>query len=66
MHLDERIALVGKLLFGIQKGPEVLKHVRSAGQPLVDDWACLKSFVSTKKKLQSHRTLNCLRFGSSS
>lgn len=47
MHLDERIALVGKLLFGIQKGPEVLKHVRSAGQPLVDDWACLKSFVST-------------------
>ncbi|PHU01324.1 hypothetical protein BC332_31111 [Capsicum chinense] len=47
MHLDNSIALVGKLLFGIQKGPEVLKRVRSAGQPLVDDWACLKSFVRT-------------------
>uniref|UniRef100_M1B309 Vacoular processing enzyme 1 n=1 Tax=Solanum tuberosum TaxID=4113 RepID=M1B309_SOLTU len=47
MHLDNSIALVGKLLFGIKKGPEVLTSVRPAGQPLVDDWDCLKSYVRT-------------------
>nr|AWD84476.1 asparaginyl endopeptidase 3b [Petunia x hybrida] len=47
LHLDNSMALVGKLLFGIKKGPEVLKRVRSDGQLLVDDWACLKSFVRT-------------------
>lgn len=45
MHLDDSIKLVGKLLFGIQKGPEVLETVRPAGQPLVDDWQCLKTLV---------------------
>ncbi|XP_075112182.1 vacuolar-processing enzyme-like [Nicotiana tabacum] len=47
LHLDNSIALVGKLLFGIEKGPEVLSSVRPAGHPLVDDWNCLKSFVRT-------------------
>lgn len=45
MHLDESMKLVGKLLFGMEKGPEVLKKVRPAGQPLVDDWRCLKKLV---------------------
>lgn len=45
MHLDSSIELVGKLLFGLEIGPEVLKTVRPAGQPLVDDWACLKTLV---------------------
>ncbi|KAK6927302.1 Peptidase C13, legumain [Dillenia turbinata] len=47
MHIDNSIKLVGKLLFGIEKGSEVLKTVRPAGQPLVDDWDCLKTLVRT-------------------
>lgn len=47
MHIDESIKLVGKLLFGMKKGPEVLTSVRPAGQPVVDDWDCLKSLVRT-------------------
>ncbi|KAI3468149.1 hypothetical protein Pfo_024812 [Paulownia fortunei] len=47
MHIDNSIKLIGKLLFGIEKGPEVLKTIRPAGQPLVDDWNCLKSLVRT-------------------
>lgn len=46
MHLDDSIELVGKLLFGIEKGPKVLMAVRPAGQPVVDDWQCLKTLVS--------------------
>ncbi|KAM5565977.1 vacuolar-processing enzyme [Rosa sericea] len=45
MHIDESMKLIGKLLFGIKKGPEVLSAVRPAGQPLVDDWDCLKTMV---------------------
>lgn len=47
MHIDNSVTMVGKLLFGIEKGPEVLKAVRPAGQPLVDDWDCLKTLVRT-------------------
>ncbi|KAL8244748.1 hypothetical protein R6Q59_011006 [Mikania micrantha] len=47
MHIDSSIELVGKLLFGLEKGPEVLNAVRSAGKPIVDDWTCLKTFVRT-------------------
>lgn len=46
IHIDNSVKLVGKLLFGIEKGPEVLNVVRSAGLPLVDDWDCLKTSVS--------------------
>ncbi|CAB4296700.1 unnamed protein product [Prunus armeniaca] len=45
MHMDQTMKLIGKLLFGIKKGPEVLNAVRPAGQPLVDDWDCLKTMV---------------------
>ncbi|CAO2816727.1 unnamed protein product [Amaranthus hypochondriacus] len=47
VHLDQSITLVGKLLFGIEKGPAVLQTVRPSGQPLVDDWRCLKTLVKT-------------------
>ncbi|CAK9145318.1 unnamed protein product [Ilex paraguariensis] len=47
MHLDNSVNLIGKLLFGIDKGTEVLKTIRPAGQPLVDDWDCLKTLVRT-------------------
>lgn len=45
MHIDDNMKLIGKLLFGIEKGPELLSSVRPAGQPLVDDWDCLKTLV---------------------
>ncbi|XP_061374951.1 vacuolar-processing enzyme-like [Gastrolobium bilobum] len=47
MHIDNSMKLIGKLLFGIEKGSEVLSSVRPAGQPLVDDWDCLKTLVRT-------------------
>ncbi|XP_010526069.1 PREDICTED: vacuolar-processing enzyme gamma-isozyme-like [Tarenaya hassleriana] len=50
MHVDNSIKLIGKLLFGIEKGPEVLDHVRPAGQPVVDDWSCLKAMVRAYEK----------------
>ncbi|WOK95761.1 vacuolar-processing enzyme-like [Canna indica] len=46
-HIDNSIELIGKLLFGSEQGPHMLKTVRPAGQPLVDDWSCLKSMVRT-------------------
>ncbi|XWS17660.1 hypothetical protein CRYUN_Cryun33cG0086700 [Craigia yunnanensis] len=47
MHVDNSMKLIGKLLFGIERGPEVLNTVRPAGRPLVDDWKCLKKMVRT-------------------
>ena len=47
MHVDNSVKLIGKLLFGIEKGPEVLNAVRPAGSALVDDWHCLKTMVRT-------------------
>ncbi|XP_061374750.1 vacuolar-processing enzyme-like [Gastrolobium bilobum] len=47
MHIDNSVKLIGKLLFGIEKGPEVLNTVRPAGLALVDDWDCLKTMVRT-------------------
>lgn len=45
VHIDNSVKLIGKLLFGIEKGPEVLDAIRPAGRPLVDDWDCLKNMV---------------------
>ncbi|GMG99093.1 hypothetical protein Nepgr_000933 [Nepenthes gracilis] len=47
MHIDNSMKLIGKLLFGIEKAPEVLQTVRPAGHPLVDDWDCLRMMVRT-------------------
>ncbi|MBA0694049.1 hypothetical protein Goari_004382 [Gossypium aridum] len=47
MHTDHSVKLIGKLLFGIERGLEVLNTIRPAGQPLVDDWKCLKKMVRT-------------------
>ncbi|KAG2589403.1 hypothetical protein PVAP13_5NG236500 [Panicum virgatum] len=46
-HVDNSVELIGSLLFGSEDGPRVLKAVRAAGEPLVDDWSCLKSMVSS-------------------
>jgi hypothetical protein len=45
-HLDSSIDFVGRLVFGFEKGPSMLEAVRTSGQPLVDDWDCLKRMVS--------------------
>ncbi|XP_047341072.1 vacuolar-processing enzyme-like [Impatiens glandulifera] len=50
LHLDNSIQLIGKLIFGIEKGPDVLSYVRPAGKPLVDDWNCLKALVRVFEK----------------
>ncbi|KAG6505919.1 hypothetical protein ZIOFF_031232 [Zingiber officinale] len=47
LHIDASVELIGNLLFGAERGPEVLQMVRPAGQPLVDDWSCLRSMVRT-------------------
>ncbi|KAI8530998.1 hypothetical protein RHMOL_Rhmol11G0103400 [Rhododendron molle] len=47
MHIDNSVKMIAKLLFGIERGPEVLKTFRPAGKPLVDDWDCLKTLVRT-------------------
>ncbi|KAM0908357.1 hypothetical protein ACQ4PT_015513 [Festuca glaucescens] len=44
-HLDSSIDFIGKLVFGFEKGPSVLEAPRSSGQPVVDDWDCLKRMV---------------------
>uniref|UniRef100_A0A0D9YAK4 Legumain prodomain domain-containing protein n=1 Tax=Oryza glumipatula TaxID=40148 RepID=A0A0D9YAK4_9ORYZ len=44
-HVDNSVELIGNLLFGSEEGPRVLKAVRATGEPLVDDWSCLKSMV---------------------
>ncbi|KAJ8531404.1 hypothetical protein K7X08_026838 [Anisodus acutangulus] len=44
-QVDNNVKHLGELLFGVEKGKEVLHSVRPAGQPLVDNWDCLKSFV---------------------
>ncbi|XP_022131350.1 vacuolar-processing enzyme-like [Momordica charantia] len=47
VHIDNSVKLIGKLLFGIEEGPKVLNGVRPTGQPLVDNWDCLKTMVRT-------------------
>ncbi|XP_068318431.1 legumain [Pyrus communis] len=44
-HLDASIQFIGTFLYGPGKGPSTLNSVRALGQPLVDDWGCLKSMV---------------------
>jgi hypothetical protein len=45
-HLDNSIDFIGKLVFGFENGASVLQAPRSSGQPVVDDWDCLKRMVS--------------------
>ena len=45
-QVDKNVKHLGELLLGVEKGNEVLNSVRPARQPLVDNWDCLKSYVS--------------------
>lgn len=50
-HVDSTIKAIGTSLFGGNQGFEMLTNtLRSAGQPIVDDWDCLKSMVGTYEK----------------
>ncbi|KMT17972.1 hypothetical protein BVRB_2g033180 [Beta vulgaris subsp. vulgaris] len=40
---------IGKAVFGDDNGIQMIKTVRSAGQPVVDDWDCFKTLVDTYK-----------------
>jgi legumain len=44
-RVDGSVETIGGRLFGSEEGPKILNAVRPAGQPLVDDWDCLKSIV---------------------
>jgi legumain len=44
-HLDSSIDFIGRLIFGFENGPKMLEAVRASGEPLVDDWDCLKRMV---------------------
>lgn len=46
-HLDGSISMIGKLLFEPGKSNSILNRKRDPGLPLVDDWDCLKSMVSS-------------------
>ncbi|PKU69110.1 Vacuolar-processing enzyme [Dendrobium catenatum] len=45
VHVDNSINLIGKLLFGLEKGIQVLSAVPKTGHPFVDDLACLESII---------------------
>ncbi|MCL7049068.1 hypothetical protein MKW94_008376, partial [Papaver nudicaule] len=43
-YVDGSMNLIGEFLFGsVEKSSNVMKAVRPAGQPLVDDWSCYKT-----------------------
>jgi len=44
-HVDHNIHLIENILFGAKKSSTMMVHVRAIGQPLVDDWDCLKTLV---------------------
>lgn len=46
-HVDSSVQAIGEALFGANQGLDLLKAVRSSGQPIVDDWDCFKTLVGT-------------------
>ncbi|GAU43876.1 hypothetical protein TSUD_179710 [Trifolium subterraneum] len=46
-HVDHKIHLIGNLLLGEKKSSTMMFHVPASGQPLVDDWDCLKILFET-------------------
>ncbi|KAK6911184.1 Peptidase C13, legumain [Dillenia turbinata] len=49
-HVDQSIENIVTTLFGTKDGKMVTNGVRASGQPVVDDWDCLKTFVKTYKE----------------
>lgn len=46
-YVDKSVHMISSILFGEEKGSTIIVDVRASGQPLVDDWDCLKTFVRT-------------------
>nr|XP_004499587.1 vacuolar-processing enzyme gamma-isozyme-like [Cicer arietinum] len=46
-HDDQSVYLIWKLLFGEDTTSTMMANLRSAGQPLVDDWDCLRMLKNT-------------------
>lgn len=57
---DDNIHSLAVLLFGETNASRIIEYVRPTGQPLVDDWDCLKMLVS----LASPLSLFCVKFSS--
>ncbi|XP_048495118.1 vacuolar-processing enzyme gamma-isozyme [Beta vulgaris subsp. vulgaris] len=47
--VDSTFEEIGKAVFGDDNGTQMIKTVRSAGRPVVDDWDCFKTLVDTYK-----------------
>ncbi|GMH12406.1 hypothetical protein Nepgr_014247 [Nepenthes gracilis] len=48
-HVDRSVQAIGELVIGAKNAAEVMRAVRPQGQPLVDDWDCLKTLVDIYK-----------------
>ncbi|XP_073224335.1 vacuolar-processing enzyme gamma-isozyme-like [Cicer arietinum] len=46
-HDDQSVYLIWKLLFGEDTPSTMMANLRSVGQPLVDDWDCLRMLKNT-------------------
>ncbi|CAK7323789.1 unnamed protein product [Dovyalis caffra] len=49
-HVDRSINHIAAILFGDENAANLMKFVRPSGQPLVDDWDCLKGLVKAYEK----------------
>ncbi|KAG6764954.1 hypothetical protein POTOM_028968 [Populus tomentosa] len=49
-HVDRSLNHIASTLFGDENAANAMKHVRPSGQPLVDDWDCLKGLVEAYEK----------------
>ena len=56
-NVDHNVYLIWNLFFGEEKSSDMMVNVRSNGQPLVDDWNCLKMLVR-----KNHLTFKCAFF----
>ena len=65
-RVDHTIGRIAKLLFGHENSSK-MSNVRSPGQPLVDDWDCLKThvkfaFITINNLYYQKKTLHLLFF----
>ncbi|KAJ8770846.1 hypothetical protein K2173_021761 [Erythroxylum novogranatense] len=49
-HVDSSINHIVTTIHGTEQVSEIMNSVRPSGLPLVDDWDCLKNFVTTYEK----------------
>ncbi|KAL6850393.1 hypothetical protein ACP4OV_021020 [Aristida adscensionis] len=52
-HVENNIDFIGRIVFGFEKGPLMLKAVRNSGQSIVDSWDCLKKMLGAVQIFES-------------